>query len=379
MGRSSAKDPAMTLRLTLVGLVALTLACQKAPSSAEAPASAKATADETAGKPVAASQPAATEASASANATADKAKPAGAAPAAAPAAAVPAVAPTNAADPASVFALMKDLALTGRAREMTPYFTAVMLKRMPRLTDDTAKKLFGAEFGAPVVNGGVAVFPRMAQGRPSALLFYYDGSQWKFDIEMSMRWERPSEGEQNPLNAPVSLADALNGIPGTGDKLVAAIKTSRGELKCTLLPDVAPKTVANFVGLARGLRGFQDPKTKTWVKRPYYDGLTFHRVIPQFMIQGGCPLGNGAGGPGYTIDDEFKLGLTFDKPGLLAMANSGPNTNGSQFFVTEVTPDWLNYRHTIFGECSDVALIKAIAAAGNNPPTTIDAITFFRE
>jgi peptidyl-prolyl cis-trans isomerase A (cyclophilin A) len=276
-------------------------------------------------------------------------------------------------------ALLKELAATGRAREMTPYFTAVMLKRMPRLPDETAKKLFDVELGAPVVNGGVAVFPRVSSGRPAALLLYHDGSQWKFDAEMSMKWERPSEGETNALNAPVALTDALKDVPGTGDRLAAVIKTSRGELKCTLFPDEAPKTVANFVALARGLRGFQDPKTKSWVKRPYYDGLTFHRVIPQFMIQGGCPLGNGAGGPGYTIDDEFKLGLVFDRPGLLAMANSGPNTNGSQFFVTEVTPDWLNYRHTIFGECADLALVKAIAAAGSTPPTTIDAITFSRE
>ncbi len=345
----------MTLRLTLLAIVALALACQKAP---EAPPPTE--------KPTAA--PAATPAQPAATPAQPTATPA-----------QPPAAPANPADPASTLALLKELALAGRAAEMSPHFTAAMLKRMPRLPDETAKKLFTAEFGAPVINGGVAVFPRVATGRPSALLFYHDGAAWKFDVEMSMRFEKPSEGEPNPLNAPVPLDDALQGLPGSGAKLVAHLKTSKGELTCTLFPEAAPKTVANFVGLARGLRGFLDPKTKTWVKRPYYDGLAFHRVIPQFMIQGGCPLGNGTGGPGYSIDDEYKLGLVFDKPGLLAMANSGPNTNGSQFFVTEVAPDWLNYRHTIFGECGPLDTVKAIAAAGNKPPVTIDSLTFARE
>ena len=348
----------MTLRLLLLGtLVALAPACAKAPEPA-APA---------ADKPAA---PAV-------RATETPVKPAAPSPTAAPE--QPVVAPTDPGDPSAVMALLKEMATTGRTREMTPYFTIGMMKRTPRLTDDLARNLFGGDLGAPTVNGGVAVFPRPANNRPSALLLYNEKGQWKFDLDMSNRWARPSEGENNPLNVPLSLDEALAGLPGQGDKLVAELKTSRGTLKCTLFPDVAPKTVANFVGLARGLRGFQDVKTKTWVKRPYYDGLTFHRVIPQFMIQGGCPFGNGAGGPGYTIDDEYKLGLVFDKPGLLAMANAGPNTNGSQFFVTEVTPEWLNYRHTIFGQCDDLELVKAIAAAGGTPPTTLETLTFHRE
>ena len=117
--------------------------------------------------------------------------------------------------------------------------------------------------------------------------------------------------------------------------LNAKIKTSKGDINLRLLPEVAPMTVTNFVHLSR---------------RGYYDGLKFHRVIADFMIQGGDPTGTGAGGPGYQFGDEFKQEVVFDVPGKLAMANAGPGTNGSQFFITHVPTDWLNYKHTIFGE-----------------------------
>jgi peptidyl-prolyl cis-trans isomerase A (cyclophilin A) len=132
--------------------------------------------------------------------------------------------------------------------------------------------------------------------------------------------------------------------------LYAVFETTLGEVTCRLFPDQAPKTVENFVGLAQGSKEFVDPQTRARVKRPFYDGLTFHRVIPKFMIQGGCPLGSGTGGPGYKFADEFSKDLKFDRPGKLAMANSGPNTNGSQFFITVAPTDWLNNHHTIFGE-----------------------------
>jgi peptidyl-prolyl cis-trans isomerase A (cyclophilin A) len=132
--------------------------------------------------------------------------------------------------------------------------------------------------------------------------------------------------------------------------LYAIFDTSLGEITCQLFPDRTPKTVENFTGLAKGEKEFADPKTRKPAKRPFYDGLVFHRVIPDFMIQGGCPLGTGTGGPGYKFEDEFSKDLVFDKPGKLAMANSGPNTNGSQFFITVAATDWLNFRHTIFGE-----------------------------
>lgn len=130
----------------------------------------------------------------------------------------------------------------------------------------------------------------------------------------------------------------------------AVFDTNQGRIVCELYPQDAPKTVSNFVDLAEGNKEFTDPKTGLKVKRHYFDGLGFHRVIPQFMIQGGDPLGTGTGGPGYSFEDEFSPRLQFDKPGRLAMANAGPNTNGSQFFITTAPTAHLNNRHTIFGQ-----------------------------
>jgi peptidyl-prolyl cis-trans isomerase A (cyclophilin A) len=128
------------------------------------------------------------------------------------------------------------------------------------------------------------------------------------------------------------------------------LETSLGTIVCRLLEKEAPKTVANFIDLAEGKKEFTDPKTGQRVKRNFYDGLRFHRVIPKFMIQGGCPRGDGRGGPGYQFADEFHPSLRHAKPGRLSMANSGPNTNGSQFFITVAATPWLDNRHTIFGE-----------------------------
>jgi peptidyl-prolyl cis-trans isomerase B (cyclophilin B) len=129
----------------------------------------------------------------------------------------------------------------------------------------------------------------------------------------------------------------------------AVMRTSKGDIKLRLFADKAPVTVANFVNLA---------------KRGYYDGLNFHRVIPEFMIQGGCPHGTGTGGPGYRFEDECMTGLSHDAPGKLSMANSGPGTNGSQFFITHVQTSWLDGKHTVFGEvldADDQAVVNAIA------------------
>ena len=134
--------------------------------------------------------------------------------------------------------------------------------------------------------------------------------------------------------------------PGT----YAIFETSQGTIICRLFEKEAPKTVANFVGLAEGTKEFTDPSTGDKTKRRFYDGLVFHRVIPKFMIQGGCPLGNGTGDPGYRFADEFHASLRHDKPGKLSMANSGPTTNGSQFFITVAATPWLDDHHTIFGE-----------------------------
>ena len=169
-------------------------------------------------------------------------------------------------------------------------------------------------------------------------------------------------------------------------KLMAKIITNMGEMDVELFEKRAPETVDNFVGLATGTKEWVDPKTLKKVKRPFYDGLIFHRVIPNFMIQGGDPLGTGTGGPGYRFKDEFDPSLTFDGPGYLAMANAGPGTNGSQFFITVAPTPHLNNRHTIFGKVvkgMDVA--QAIANVPRGPrdkptePVVIKTIKIVRE
>ena len=142
----------------------------------------------------------------------------------------------------------------------------------------------------------------------------------------------------------------------------ATLNTSMGDIVIELFPNQAPKTVANFVELATGAKEWVDPNISEKVKTNLYDGTIFHRVIPGFMIQGGDPLGSGMGGPGYNFADEFHGELNFDKPYLLAMANAGPNTNGSQFFITVAATAWLNRKHSIFGEVKDAASQKVIDA-----------------
>ncbi|MCZ4094827.1 peptidylprolyl isomerase [Streptomyces sp. SID13666] len=156
------------------------------------------------------------------------------------------------------------------------------------------------------------------------------------------------------------------------EQLYATLKTNHGDIEVRLLPNHAPKTVKNFVELAEGTREWTDPKTGKPTNAKLYDGTVFHRVITGFMIQGGDPLGNGTGGPGYEFADEFHPDLGFDKPYLLAMANAGPGTNGSQFFITVSPTTWLTRKHSIFGEVADVAsqkVVDAIIATPTNPRT----------
>ncbi|MEU3498549.1 peptidylprolyl isomerase [Kitasatospora cineracea] len=146
------------------------------------------------------------------------------------------------------------------------------------------------------------------------------------------------------------------------EELYATLKTNKGDIVVRLLPNHAPKTVKNFVELATGAREWIDPNTGQKSTEPLYDGTVFHRVIEGFMIQGGDPLGNGTGGPGYKFADEFHPDLAFTKPYLLAMANAGPGTNGSQFFITVGPTTWLTGKHSIFGEVTDPASQKVVDA-----------------
>lgn len=191
----------------------------------------------------------------------------------------------------------------------------------------------------------------------------------------------PYPGE---VRAPLAedLPHYLEGIEGEGD-LLAMISTTMGDIHCQLFENEAPMTVANFVGLARGIKPFRDPASGKVAQRPFFDGIIFHRVIPEFMIQTGDPLGRGTGGPGYRFDDETDTGIKH-VPGTLSMANSGPATNGSQFFITEVATEHLDGKHSAFGRCRDLDVIKAIArvpTSGMNRPVQtvqINGIVFSR-
>ncbi|MCC7072925.1 MAG: peptidylprolyl isomerase [Deltaproteobacteria bacterium] len=160
-----------------------------------------------------------------------------------------------------------------------------------------------------------------------------------------------------------------------GDKLYATFDTSMGTMVMELFWDKVPSTVTNFVQLAEGTKEWTDPKSGKTVKKPLYDGTVFHRVIPDFMIQGGDPLGLGTGGPGYKFADEFHPALKHDGPGVLSMANSGRNTNGSQFFITEKATTWLDGKHSVFGKVTEgldlipkiTRVPKADGASGSKP------------
>jgi peptidyl-prolyl cis-trans isomerase A (cyclophilin A) len=186
-----------------------------------------------------------------------------------------------------------------------------------------------------------------------------------------------------PANGSEAPADILASVPGTG-RLFADIQTSMGTVTCELFDTLVPNTVANFVGLASGLKTYTDLATGQQTRGRFFDRLTFHRVIPNFMIQGGDPAGNGTGGPGYQFEDEFHPTLRHDRPGILSMANAGANTNGSQFFITEGPTPHLDNRHSVFGACEPVETLQAIARVPSNPanrplaPVTITTITFSR-
>ena len=191
-------------------------------------------------------------------------------------------------------------------------------------------------------------------------------------------------GDDGALESAEDVRVAYRELLGiTGDTFNVSLQTSMGIINCTLFWEQAPITVANFVGLSTGSLAWMDPQSGTLQDRPMYPGTIFHRVIPGFMVQGGDPLGTGAGGPGWRFPDEFHPSLNFDAPGMMAMANAGPGTNGSQFFVTEVPTPHLNGKHTIFGQCDDesLELVKQIARHAPEgdteiPPVVLESLTF---
>jgi peptidyl-prolyl cis-trans isomerase A (cyclophilin A) len=193
-----------------------------------------------------------------------------------------------------------------------------------------------------------------------------------------------SQPSQQIPDAPQATPEALT-VPN-GPYVV--MDTSMGRITCQFYQKQAPHAVANFIALAEGTKDWTDPTTNRVQRhKRYYDGTTFHRVIPQFMIQGGDPTGTGTGGPGYAFDDEFDPNLNFDRPGRLALANSGPNTNGGQFFITEQGYETLNQHYTLFGQCDDasVDVVKAIARVQRNAddkpltPVVLEKVTIVRE
>lgn len=183
----------------------------------------------------------------------------------------------------------------------------------------------------------------------------------------------------DPEAGDFTLEEALAGLPEGEGELRAVLDTDHGRITCTFFPDDAPNGVANFIGLARGLRPWEDPDTDTWVRgRRFYDGLIFHRVIDDFIIQGGDPLGTGYGGPGYSFDDEV-TDLSH-VPGTLAYANSGPDTNGSQFYVVAEEPaGFLDGDYTIFGLCSPITAVDSLSeVATDADDAPLETLTLHR-
>jgi peptidyl-prolyl cis-trans isomerase A (cyclophilin A) len=246
-----------------------------------------------------------------------------------------------------------------------------------------ATALFACTSNAPAAasnDGSAGAAPSAEASAPTAT------GNTVAQVEEGTAAQGTADGSAAPAaagNGSEAPADILASVPGTG-RLYAEIQTSMGNVTCELFDTLVPNTVANFVGLASGLKTYTDVATGQQTRGRFYDGLTFHRVIPNFMIQGGDPAGNGTGGPGYQFEDEFHPTLRHDRPGILSMANAGANTNGSQFFITEGPTPHLDNRHSVFGACEPLETLQAIARVPSNPanrplaPVTITTIAFSR-
>ncbi len=205
------------------------------------------------------------------------------------------------------------------------------------------------------------------------------------DLEMtSEQMQAYARAQGDPLGGVFTLEEALDGVVGQG-ALWVEMSTTQGKITCRLFESETPVTVANFVGLARGLRPALDTDQETWVTRNFFDGVAFHRVIPGFVIQGGDPTGTGRGRTGYVIPDEFVAGVLHDEAGKLSMANRGPGTGSAQFFVTLAPLPHLDGKHTVFGECDEAGIqvaekIAAMRGPGDRPrtPQLIESVSIVR-
>jgi len=267
---------------------------------------------------------------------------------------------TQAEDPVAYQAALEEV--VGRFPEHGPSLLSLYQLHTQLGDDDAALGYLERAIAVGIVQPGVLYDAYLGAGRMADA------------IVLASRNEEPlgDDGRIATSDDPLVTYYAMfNATPG--QTLTAVIETSMGTLRCELFEEDAPITVANFNALAKGTVPWIDPNTNTVRHTPLYSGTTFHRVIPEFMIQGGDPAGDGSGGPGYRFRDEVVTGRTFDRPGLLAMANAGPGTNGSQWFITDSTPTHLNGKHTIFGECDEETLervqaIAAVPADGRNRP-----------
>ena len=236
------------------------------------------------------------------------------------------------------------------------------------------------------VNGGrvVLAITDKDKGRRFNVVGFYRDGKVLLDPMASRRYRQESKQVSHPMNQPVSIADATLGLKGAG-QLRVKIATTRGDINCELYEKKTPKTVANFVALARGLRGFKLPTEADWVKRPFYTGLGFYQIFPGRKVASGCPSNDGKGGPGYDFGDEFDLTLRHDGIGVLAMTNRGPNTNGSQFYITAGATPQYDDKNTVFGRCAEEGLIKAISQAKTEKfatpvePVAINGMEFYRK
>jgi len=272
---------------------------------------------------------------------------------------------------ATVVQRLRSMAQRGQLAGLGAHLTRASLRRLARLqvpgaplpvTAPTLLQRFDGRVTQVTFLGGRAILQSSRKITLQTSYFYLEDGQWKLDLADSRPPSEPTPGLPDPLNVPVALTEATAGIAGQGP-LIAVLDTSEGSITCKLEAQLAPKAVANFVGLARGLRAsLQAGKNaKQWLRKPFYDAVPFSRVVPDTLIEAGDVLGRGMGNAGYQIEDELDLRLRHDRPGVLSMAQHGANTASSRFMITaRALPDF-DDRQTAFGHCRETDTIVRVA------------------